>query len=546
MSFTIQLTEARRAAMHAAGLWPDRLLIDFLDEAVADEPNRLAIAGTQAAGDVSTRLTYAELARHIERIAVGLSRLGIQPGEVVSFQLPNWWQFVAVYLACVRIGAVANPLMPIFRQRELRFMLGFAQTRVVIGPKLFRGFDHGAMLLELQRDLPSLQHVILVGGERENSFEEVLLGSDLMTPADVQALFKARRPGADNLTQLMFTSGTTGEPKGVMHTSNTLLGTALRFIAAIGLSGNDVVLMPSPLAHQSGFLYGMGVALALKTKLVLQDVWNAQLAADLIECEHATYTFASAPFLTDLANGAGESAIKLRTLRLFACSGAPIPGVLVERATKQLGVKVLSGWGMTENGLVTITRPEDPPQTSVQTDGRAIDGMQVRVVDENSCPVPAGTVGRLQSRGVATFVGYLKRPELGSVDEDGWFDTGDLARMDEHGYLRITGRSKDVIIRGGENIPVVEIEALLYRHPKLSAVSVVGIPDTRLGERACAFVVPQHGERFSLADLTTFLQTEGVAKQYWPERVEVLAEMPVTPSGKIQKFKLRELARSLT
>src|SRR6185369_14708651 len=440
MSFPIQLTEARRAAMHAAGLWPDRLLIDYLDEAVAEAPDRVAIVGSQAGEDASTRLTYAQLARHVERIAVGLARLGIEPGEVVSFQLPNWWQFVAVYLACARIGAVANPLVPIFRQRELRFMLGFAETRVVIGPRVFRGFDHGAMLLELKRDLPLVQQVLLVGGDGEHSFEKVLLESDPMAPADVRALFQARRPGADDLTELMFTSGTTGEPKGVMHTSNTLLGTGLRFIAGAGLGRDDVVLMASPLAHQTGFLYGMGVALALKTKLVLQDVWNAQLAADLIQREQATYSFASSPFLADLANAGGDSG-RTRSLRLFVCAGAPIPGALVERATQQLGLKVLSGWGMTENGLATMTRPDDPSQTSAQTDGRAIDGKEVRVVDEDGRLVPSGTVGRLQSRGVATFVGYLKRPELGAIDAEGWFDTGDLARMDERGYLRITGRS---------------------------------------------------------------------------------------------------------
>jgi cyclohexanecarboxylate-CoA ligase len=289
----------------------------------------------------------------------------------------------------------------------------------------------------------------------------------------------------------------------------------------------------------------MGVALALKTKLVLQDIWNVQLAADLIEREQVTYSFAASPFLADLANAGGDSA-RMRSLRVFVCAGAPIPGALVERATQQLGLKVLSGWGMTENGLATMTLPDDPPQTSVQTDGRAIDGMEVRVVDENGRVVPSGTVGRLQSRGVATFVGYLKRPELGAIDAEGWFDTGDLARMDDRGYVRITGRSKDVIIRGGENIPVVEIEAILFRHPKLTAVSVVGMPDARLGERACAFVVPQQGKNVSLAELTAFLKTEGVARQYWPERIEVLAEMPLTPSGKIQKFKLRELARALT
>jgi cyclohexanecarboxylate-CoA ligase len=545
MSFAIQLSESRRAAMHAAGLWPDRLVIDYLDEALRDTPQKVAIVARNVTDGVTSRLSYAQLGAHVERIATGLVRLGLQPGDVVSFQLPNWWQFVAVHLACVRVGAVSNPLMPIFRQRELRFMLKFAESRVVIAPVTFRGFDHGSMLLELQPELPALEHVLLLGGEGKHSFEEVLQHSQPMSPAESAALFRRLRPGPDEPTQLMFTSGTTGEPKGVMHTPNTLLGTALSFIAAAGITPSDTVLMPSPLAHQSGFLYGMSLALALKTKLVLQDIWLPQVAGELIESEQANYMFASSPFLGDLTNSPGIDAAKVRSLRLFVCSGAPIPGALVERATQQLGFKVLSGWGMTENGLVTLARPDDPPEQSVQTDGRAIHGMEVRVLDDNHAPVPPGVVGHLQSRGVATFVGYLKRPELGAVDDEGWFDTGDLARMDEKGYLRITGRSKDVIIRGGENIPVVEIEALLYRHPKLSAVSVVGMPDARLGERACAFILPKAGESISLDEVRDFLQAQGVAKQYWPERVELVTEMPVTPSGKIQKFKLRELARAL-
>jgi cyclohexanecarboxylate-CoA ligase len=546
MPFTIQLSDSRRAAMHAAGLWPDRLFTDYLDEAVCDTPDKIAVVAYNVSDGGTTRLSYADLARNVERLAVGLYRLGVKPGEVVSFQLPNWWQFVAVYLACVRIGAVANPLMPIFRQRELRFMLGLAETRVVIAPRVFRGFDHGSMLLEMRSDLPALQRVLLIGGEGEHSFEKVLQRPEPMRPSDVGDLFRKLRPGPDEPTQLMFTSGTTGEPKGVMHTPNTLIGTALSFMAAAGTGPSDTVLMPSPLAHQSGFLYGMGLALVLKTKLVLQDVWTPQVAGDLIEREQANYMFASTPFLADLTNCADIDAAKVRSLRRFVCSGAPIPGALVERATQQLGFKVLSGWGMTESGLVTLARPDDPPQTSAQTDGRAIHGMEVRAVDESGALVAAGVVGRLQARGVAMFVGYLKRPELGSVDEAGWFETGDLARMDERGYLRITGRSKDVIIRGGENIPVVEIESLLYRHPKVMTISVVGMPDARLGERACAFVLPKPGEIVTLADVREFLEAQSVAKQYWPERVELVTEMPVTPSGKIQKFKLRELARSLT
>jgi cyclohexanecarboxylate-CoA ligase len=198
---------------------------------------------------------------------------------------------------------------------------------------------------------------------------------------------------------------------------------------------------------------------------------------------------------------------------------------------------------MTENGIVTVVRPDDAADCSARTDGRAIEGMEVRVVGEDGRPLPNGQVGDLQARGVALFVGYLKRPELAGVDAEGWFHTGDLARLDQRGYLRITGRSKDVIIRGGENIPVVEVEALLYRHPAIQHAAIVAYPDARLGERACAFVVPRPGAAIDLRSLVDFLKGQQLAVQYMPERLEVRDALPSTPSGKIQKFRLREMLR---
>lgn len=545
MPFQIYLSEARLRAEQARGLWPNRILTDYLDEAVKARPDQVAITGTNSATGERATLTYAELARRVDRIALGLAALGVQPGEVVSFQLPNWWQYPALYLACVRIGAVANPLMPIFRQRELRFMLNFAESRVVIVPASFRDFDYAAMLAEIRPDLPSVRHAFVVNGKGEQSFERHFLERAWEEETDAQALFRSRRPGPNDLTQLLYTSGTSGEPKAVMHVSNTLLVMALQYIDWVRLTPKDVVFMASPLAHQTGFVYGMMIPVILGTKLVLQDIWNAADAGRLVQAEGASFTMASTPFLSDLANNEAVTREAVKTLRTFVCAGAPIPSVIVQKATDRLGIEVLSCWGMTENGGVTIARPGDPPEKIFGTDGHAIGGMEVRVVDADGRPVPAGTVGRLQARGTFTFVGYLKKPELNAWDEDGWFETGDLARMDADGYIRIAGRSKDVIIRGGENIPVVEVENLLYRHPKVQDVAVVAMPDARLGERACAYVVPRPDERLTFEELTAFLAKEGMAKNYWPERLELVDAMPRTPSGKIQKFKLREAAAKL-
>jgi len=542
MAFTITLPEGRRRQMTESGLWQDVRLGDVFAAAVADNPDGIAVTGINSSTGEETRLTYAELSRRVDRIALGLVALGVGPGDVVSFQLPNWWQFGALAAACARIGAVSNPLMPIFRQRELRLMLRFAESKVVVVPRTFRDFDHAGMLRGLLAEMEAGPRLFVVGGEGEESFEGFFLDRTWEEEQDAAGIFAERRPDADALAQLMFTSGTSGEPKAVMHTSNTIVSSAREYARWIGLTGEDRVFMASPLAHQTGFIYGVVLSWLLKTRLALQDIWSAPTAAHTIAAEGATFTMASTPFLSDLANNEAVTPELMRTLRIFVCAGAPIPPEIVRRATGRLGFSVLSCWGMTENGGVTITRPGDPPEKVFETDGKAIDGMEVRVVGADGRPLPPGETGDLMVRGMANFVGYLKRPELNDTDAQGWFRTGDLARMDADGYIRITGRSKDVIIRGGENIPVVEIENVLYRHPGVMEAAIVAMPDPRLVERACAFVVPRPGHAIDLDGIRDFLKAEGVARNYWPERIEIVEAMPRTASGKIQKFRLREIA----
>jgi len=251
---------------------------------------------------------------------------------------------------------------------------------------------------------------------------------------------------------------------------------------------------------------------------------------------------ASTPFLSDLAKAVEETDLAVPTLRSFLCAGAPIPGSLVEQARRALGARIVSAWGMTENGAVTTTQLHDDDERSINTDGCPLPGVEIKVVDVDGQTLPAGELGKLMLRSCSNFGGYL-RPYLNATDADDWFDTGDLARVDGRGYLRITGRTKDVIIRGGENIPVVEIESLLYRHPDIGMAAVVAYPDERLGERACAVVVLRPGRSIDLPGIVAFLKSEKVAAQYIPERLVVRDSMPSTPSGKIQKFKLRELLR---
>ena len=543
MAVEIWLPQSRIAA--SARLWPGRLPIDDLDAAVRLGPERTAFVGRNSMLGAEIRLSYGELGERIDKVAQGLVELGIGKGDVVAFQLPNWWEFIALLYACNRIGAVANPLMPIFRQRELRFMLALGEARVAIVPQVWRGFDHLGMLQQIRTELPQLKYLFAVGGRGEASFERAFLERPALTPAERAAL-AARHPTPNDAIELIYTSGTSGEPKAVMHTANTVLAAAAAFVTDIPVNRADVVLMGSPYAHQTGFLYGILMPIMLATKTVALDQWSAAEAAPLIEREGASFSMGSTPFLSDLINlpQALRSKVSGR-LRTWVCAGAPIARLLVQRAKDEMGLDVLSCWGMTENAGLTITRKSDPQAKVIHTDGRALPGSEVRIVDSAKRPLPADAVGHLQARGITHFVGYLKRPHLNGVDEHGWFDTGDLARMDGDGYIRIVGRSKDVIIRGGENIPVAEVENLLYRHPQVAECAIVAMPDPRLGERACAFVVAKPNTLLSLADVREFLEGHGMAKQYWPERLELVPEMPRTPSGKIQKFKLRELAANL-
>ena len=536
------LTQDRIEAMNGQGLWPKALLLDHVERWAAEQPDAVAITCINSMRDRTESVSYSQLHRIARRIAIGLAELGVEKGEVVSFQMPNWWEFAALHLACLHIGAITNPVMPIFRQRELSFMLDYAESKVFITPKTFRGFDHQAMAEELAAELPHLEHMFFLDGEGDTSFERRFIDRRWEEKVDADTLFAARRPDPNDVIELLYTSGTSGLPKGVLHTSNTLSSLVDTGRARLGLTKDDIVFMPSPMAHQTGFVYGMSMALVLGTKLVLQDIWSAEVAARRIHDERVTYTMASTPFLADLANSPALEVCDVSSFRMFCSAGAPIPRILVENATKRLGAQILSGWGMTENGLVTTTRPGDPDEQIFNTDGAAVDHAAVRIVDPDGNPVPPNVEGRLQAKSAGMFVGYLKRPDAYESYDD-WFETGDLARIDAEGYIRIVGRAKDIIIRGGENIPVVEVEEQIYRHPAVEDVAVVAMLDERLGERGCAFVQTKPGANLTFEAMIEHLMDAGMSKTYLPERLELVEVFPRTASGKIQKFELREIAK---
>ena len=532
--------EARR--YRDQGWWRDRTMVEDFREVAAAAPDKVAIVSDHAAGGVEV-LSFRQLARLVERFAGGLLELGVRPGDAVSMQLPNWWQFTALALATMRIGAVVNPIIPILRRREVGFILERTESRVCVVPASFRGFSHSEMLAELSQAIPTLEHIFAIGSDGEpdvRDFAEHFMNTrweDVHRPGELDRL----TPPADTVAQIQFTSGTTGEPKGVVHTHNTLYAGMRALPVMQRLTAEDVVLMASTMAHQTGFLYGLLMPMSMGMKVVYQDLWVAKRMLELVEDEAVTWTMGATPFVIDAIEAQRKAPRDVSSLRQFTCAGAPVPPPIVEAAGEVLGTRLVAAWGMTENGAVSYTTPEDPADFASRSDGRPAPWMELRVVDGAGKDVPPGEEGRLVVRGASQCVGYFKRPDLYQValTTDGWFDTGDLARMDESGAIRISGRSKDIVIRGGENVPVVEVEAALYRMPSVREVAVIAVPDQRMGERTCAVVVP-NGEPPTLEGIRDHLEKEGMTRRFWPERLEIVTEMPKTPSGKIQKFRLRE------
>ncbi len=491
---------------------------------------------TDALVEGATRLSYADLDRLVAEAAAGLRRLGMTRGNVVSFQLPNWWEALVLHLALVRIGAVSNPLMPILREREMRYMLGRSRSRILITVDHFRGFDHGDLARNLQADLGDLETVVLVRPESTNGarFED-LLGTRAGGDPDPNR-------GPDDPVVLLYTSGTEANPKGALHSHNTLGYEDRSIIEHFGLTSADVVFMPSPVAHITGVLYGFHLATMLGTKVVYQDVWEAGEALELIERERCSFTVAATPFLHGLTYHERLAQHDVSSLRIFACGGADVPPDLIRDADERLGCCAVRVYGSTEFPTLCAGHRSDPVDRRATTDGRLIGPAEARVVDDHGVEVLPDTVGNLSVRGPEAFIGYLGESRS-ALDPEGWFETGDLASIDHDGFIRIAGRTKDIIIRGGENISVKEIEDLLYAHPDVADVAIVAMPDPRLVERACAVVVPVAGATLTLSAVAEYLNGFNLAKHKFPERLELVDSLPRTPTGKVQKYVLRQLVQ---
>jgi len=529
----IKFSEQRKQEYRQKGYWGDATLADYWNMAVLSAPEKVAVIDLQG-----TRYTYAELDEAAGRVAAFLKENGVAPGDFVSIQLPGWAEFTVVYVACLKAGAVVNPVHTGFRADELLYILNKCESKVLFIPAEFRSYDYPAMLRSLVPKIPSLREVVIV--EKEKKVNEGITFEKVIR--EYSPLDKNIECSADDLAAVLFTSGTEGFPKGVMLTNNNIIASERAFTTALNITYLDVILMPAPVSHAIGFHHGVTASFMLGAKSVLQDIFKPDITLKLIERERCTCSMGTTPFVYDILRTLRKNSYDISSLRFFLCGGAPIPRHMVKESL-EAGIKVLGVYGSTESVPHTAARIDDPPERIIGTDGVAVPGVEIKVVDESRRVVPAGVQGEEASRGPNVFVGYLKEPELTArvLDDEGWYYSGDLCTMDDDGYIRITGRKKDIIIRGGENISSTEVENILLQHPNVREAGVVAMPDQRLGERVCAYVVLKNDDKgLTLEEIRAFFGKKNVCKYKYPERIEIVKSLPRTSSGKIQKYILRE------
>lgn len=518
------------------GDWPDRTVADFARERTAAHPEQVQII------DGERTLSCAALYQQAQRLAGYFLAIGLRPGEVVSFQLPNWWEASVIDLAAAMTGVVTNPIVPINRDAEVRYMLDESRTRLFFVPGTFRKFDYAAMMQRIAPQLRQTPRVVVVREQVDayENFDAVLkAASPLAAPLPVD-------PNAVKL--LMYTSGTTGRPKGVLHSHNSFHADSVKMKPTLGLRDGDRSFCPSPVTHVSGYLWALNMPWCGDLPVVLLDSWDAERAFELMQRHRCAFMVGATPFLQDLVAVARRRQQPLLDLKSYLCGGASVPPSLIYEAAELFpNCLPFRTFGATESP--TMTGP--PPSRSglrlaAETDGR-LNRAEVKIVDlVSGAPLPPGEEGEILVREPSMALGYARDEDnVGAYDEEGYFRMGDLGRLVETDHILCTGRKKDLIIRAGENISAKEIEDVLYRSEKIAEVAVVSMPNARTGEAICAFVVPRAGASLQLQDLAQMVQDAGLARQKTPEHLELVDELPKTPSGKVRKDQLRQRAAAL-
>jgi acyl-coenzyme A synthetase/AMP-(fatty) acid ligase len=534
-------SDADIATFYETGRWRHETFFEVVEQQAARQPDKVFIT------DGTTSLTYRELRDSSLRLAAGFRRLGIGAGDRVSVQIPSWAEFTQIALALSRIGAITLPIMPIYRRDEVGYILQNAGVSVAISCEVFKGFDYLGMYNGLRAESPQLREVVVVrgGGSGAAVPLEPLFVDDEPDPAE---LGPASRP--DEPLVIVYSSGTTARPKGCLHTFNTF-GCGGRLLGeAFGYSEDDIQFNPSPITHTTGFVTGFVLPLIHGASVHVMEAWEPRAGLADIAKFHTTVAVTATTFLQMLMDVYDPDQHDPSSMRLWVAAGSPIPAAFIERAGLALpNLTVLSLYGRTENVTTTTCRVDDDPIRSVTSDGKVLPGSSVKIVNEEGDEVPRGEEGDIAYRGPMHMLEYIKNPEETAklFTPEGYSRSGDLGVMDGDGYVRVTGRLKDIVIRGGMNISVRHIEDSLAGHPGVKAAAAVGMPDERLGEKVCLFLVVHPGyEGITLSDVSTYLLEHDLPIQKVPERLELVAELPMTATGKVQKHLLRaEIAARL-
>lgn len=528
----LRIDEERRRLYYERGWWTEETLGD-----VWERQARACAEREYVVDDRGNRYTYAFVDDAAARLASWLADVGVEEGDVVSFQMPVWAEFCIVYVACLKVGAVMHPLSRAFNERDLRLALNQVGSAAFICPAASRGCRYDAQIATVEADVPSLKGVAVFDRDlpAETAFPlverilrdyEPLRGRPALTTSDHVAL-------------ILSTSGTTGTPKAVLLTHNNLLFSERAFTEELELTADDVMFMPAPLNHATGFNHGLISPLLLGGKAVLQERFQAEEAIGLMNAEGATWSMGATPFIYDLLACIDETGKRPEKLRFYLCGGAPVPGSMVRRA-REAGIVLCEVYGSTESCPHVFVPPAYALGWNGRYSGRPFKGVEVRVADEQGRDVPCGVQGEELSRGPHVFAGYLGDAEATdrALSADGWFASGDLCTMDARGRIRINGRKKEIIIRGGENISAAEVDEAVCGCPGIGDHATIGVPDARLGERICLFAVPAGDARPGVAEVAAYLDGRNVQKRLRPERVEYIDAIPRTESGKVKRNQL--------
>jgi acyl-CoA synthetase (AMP-forming)/AMP-acid ligase II len=521
---------------------PGVTLGEYLDRTVRRFPDKEAFVFREK------RVTWKELGRIVDRLVLALIDLGIGHGDKVAVLFPNRLEFIYASLALARIGAINIPISERLREREIRYILDRTEAVALIMVPEFWGFSFCDLISNLKADLPNLRHVVVC--DKVQHPHEILLDDlidrdwgDKYQKDYYHSVYLREHPvEPDDLLEIVFTSGTTGEPKGVMHTHNTRCRSALGTINGTRLTSDDVWLIMVPLSHTTALVNAFYTSVISGSCGVLLETWNVDEAMKEIERNRVTIPIGVPTMPIMMLQHPDIKKYSFASLRTMVLAGAPLPVEVARQIIEKMGCYVTSAYGMTETAISNITSLDDPVEVVCTTVGRPQPGMEHKVVDSRRRIVPLGQTGEACARGQNVCVGYFKDPKRTAevIDDRGWIYSGDLAKIDEAGNLIIAGRIKDMIVRGGENISPTEIEDILYTYPKVEQVAVIAVADERLGEKTCACIIPKQGEMIDYEEIKAFFKDK-VARYKIPDRIEMMDAFPTTPSGKIRKVELREI-----